>query len=1721
MAQKRATGIWRLARAALAAMIFSATAVALTGADLRPDGELSTPAVTATGRGEALLRIHRLGRYALRVASDQGVALQLVDRMAGPSAWAGKAGESDGRLDRFLEPGEYKLRTRGHPDGSGEATLLVQRYRELNAPAAPRLVEFKQISTSVGDVEQRSYWLLIKESKWVALEAAGRHLSDLRLWRDGGWLVDSAPHCEVVDPRPGRPLLDCRLTLQLDPGAYLVTAYGGPGQPWAEESAEQPLYIRWGIPTLGRVGRRWRRMSPFGVDRFLIPRSATLYRLELPEALPAELAVGVYSPATALETPPLRAGLDKKHHEPAVELQTSAFPEGRNVVVVRAAAGQPYVLQHFDLRRWYQLPSSRLWLSAVSTGDPQDSAEATGIMVCTHYDRRQIRIEPDASFVVGLDSGHGWRRRCNLLDPLTMFFRVHEKAAYRVTLDGVKGTYRFEPFTISRPAKYRQPADRSSGSSWELDRGFWVLTVTPTERGIMTVTIAADGESPPAEESPRTLLRDPKTQLGGWPCTVYLNSRPGVKTGLVMRDLPVDLAEPLPLTLQPGEVVAMSVRVSEPGAIRAVTDDGRPLELQRPGRGWLKRLVERPGTYDLRVRLPEGAPAVTAASVFFEPKRLADTTPLPPLPDAERPPLPDFPVVAERAPRYLDLARGGSATLSVFAAKGALYRLESTGLLDTQGTLRSRTVTALARSNSGGSGRNFLLQQYLRRGKYQLVTAARGRSQGHLGVRLARYPLRDGGGLADGVPARIVANEGEGIAYRFRVERQGRYAIDAQHRGGVLDCRLEDGDGWPVIAPGVPAALNLKLDPGDYRLIVLPTPAAGRRVTTLRRIPEPPAFTGHGPHQLPLGQRVENLWTEPVAEGTARPPDRWRFTVPAASPVRVRLDSGMEGEIVRLDGAGGPVAAVPVRSGWRGVLEAGRYELEARSHRRNNRVRYGLEVDPEALISGTRRPVDAPAKIPVAVAGGHLVEIGSAGPQDVSARLLDAGGREVARSDDRPGDWNFLISRRLPAGTYTLEIAPVGAEEARTIVEMLERPGTAGEPLPLGAARELDLGAAVEAVPLPALRPAGVLVVRAAGSETLGLAVDVATPDGSWRAVGVERGGTPLLLIPGLGEGRYRARVWSVDRRGGPVRLSARMVAPVHLSERELAHGTKLGNGGTEGALPAVVEVALDGPGVLRTPSGTTGLLASAEPGVPFAPVSQGLVTGRSNRLWLAAPPGVRFQAERVVLSVQGAGRAEIRIPVAADAPVVLDVDGAGPMAAIAEAPAGRVGVRWLERDAGRAKLGWPIPVGVGARASVALRTARRPGRLLLWSLDGREVPSARIRVRKLAAGRAVAAAPGVREGTVPAGAMVRLRLPGEAAGLVLGVGPGVLATVVGAPRPAPPLWGGRDGRQATLTGGDELVLAVPGGKAGRYRLETLPAAPSRQTVAAGRPFEAYLTRAGRLRLPVADDGNDRLHVAGAVTSWSLLTLSGRLVDGAAVAAAPERGIAIIDHGPGLVAVWIGEPWRRGDTGATAVDLPASLALSGREQVVAVRVPRPTLVTVRHGGPAVVGLDAPGSEVAGWLDPAGAVRHLLLPAGESTLGVRGVAGAGLAGRLELAPVPTVETGEGLGDPVLLSPGSAAAFTFEVPDRRKVGLGARAEAEVVRCRLFAPDGRLLDSGTLLFDELEPGRYVLEVSCPTAALPVWVRPVVVGLQNPGTGPPEKILQSYLHDGRGGGR
>jgi hypothetical protein len=1648
---------------------------------------LSRAEVPAAGHQEVILTIGRFGRYSVRAESRQGSAVRVVDRMAGELGAAGEAGHENGRLDLFLDRGDYKVAVEGHERGEGTAKLTVAPFESTHEAPASVLVERKLVQDGLEDLRQISWWLRLAARREVRLLAAGRNLADLRLWRDGSWLEDAAPSCTVTQPVTGRPLLRCEISAELPAGLYLVTAYGGPALPWAEDAADHPLYLRWGYPRLADADRRRYQVSPFGEDHFELPGNVNYVRIELPQAAPALLAAGWRQAGQALPQPgdesALSDSVTKKSVPPVAAVKVPARPaasaqaagpssereagqpapgaaggepsiggddeevgedhdqagesagtrgapgraageapseaagapvpipppreeepaaaaagaegptsdqaadgeddqakggegaaEGagsaaagaaaaeagpRLWVSVRGTPGQVYVLQHFERRESYTFHDKGLyWLSTVHSGDPRDSVDATAVLV-SHAGYRNDRDRLDMAAAVPIDGEHAWARRFNLLGRLELFLEVKETGAYEVVSAG-DGRFRIEPFLTERPEKYKPPDFAPGGSRWDLDAGLYVLTAEPSGRGgIATLGVrpagkfagllgeaeAAGGERDPVRGSAR--LAPVALDSDRW-YTVHVNRQPGVEAGLALRRWPVDLDRPLPVTQRPGEPLAIDFTVAAPGTLRAETEDGQALEAAVDGGPWQTATAVPAGGHHVQVRNPAGtATAHTVSySLWVEPLELGAAAPLPPLPEGALAALPRFPVLRPGPPRFIDLARGASATFLVQADQPALYLLQTTGVLATAAALRTRTVVSLAAGSANGVGRNALVRQYLRQGDFQATVTATGRSQGHLGIELQSAPLVDGGELRLGAPARITLHAGQGVVYRFTIGRKDDYRLLAMGLGFVYTCRLEDADGWPVAPPNLAADITHNLAPGSYRLVLLPRATGGRAVTLLTRRREKLYFEGHGPHPLPLGIAVEHLWREPdqppggtaeapaggaaerqtapgrqaAAEGQAeRPPDLWRFELPATATATLSLDAEMTGTLTRLGGPGETAELGRVPPGRRLTLQlaAGRYQLAAVCSRRNNLVRYRVRVATRELVDGEEALATAPVTLPVSVGGAGLVEISSFSASDVRARLYAAGGRLVADEDDRPDDWNFLVSERLPAGRYRLEIEPVGRRHARLRVAMRTAAEVEEPRLALPYHGELALGNAVHLLPLGLPRQSDLLLVAARSQENVGLALEVRDGSG-WRLIGSRTGREPRLELPmgaaGAGGGVYRLRLWSPERRDVPVHLAAAAVTLPRVREGQLAKGAALpavtGLAPPLGPLAAAV-VELSRPGLLRLQLGAGGGGDRRGAGEPAAPVEGGPAAGPSwrggavagqllaplpeagpvtvaglresgQRVWLVAmaPPhgAPRVRGDRLALAAGLDRTATFQLP-APGATVSCDLDRggrpAGPVLAMVTAPDGQPAVQVGEAAGEGAVPRGAATLAIGPRSAVSVALAPRQPAARVWNGEPADprAPGAPMEVRLAQLGyappRPEAASWGVIGGSISGFAARQFVLPAGAKKLRLSLGAALVAVLSEGDSAASTHWQGGLPFEELLDGGaTRLTLLHTREGSDPFTFELLPRAAAEGELALlpGAPFVRRFDRAGtlRLRLPGAAAGTDAGTGAGA-----------------------------------------------------------------------------------------------------------------------------------------------------------------------------------------------------------------------------------------------------------------
>ncbi|MBI4350837.1 MAG: hypothetical protein HY550_05315 [Elusimicrobia bacterium] len=1705
---------------------------------------LSRSDIPARGRQEAILTIKKFGRYAVTVRSEQGTGLQLIDRMAGPGTISGVAGERDGRLDLFLERGEYKIVIHGHEKASGSARLEAHPFQDRNAPQLPALIEYKLNETELKDFEQASYWLEIRERKLVLLEAAGRSLADMRLWKDGAWLVDAAPVITTVQPITGRPLRVCRLAVALDPGLYLLSAYGGLALPWAEDSGLHPFYLRHGIPELGSVTRKRFTLSPFGTDRFIVPGLSTYFRVELAEARELSLQAGWFNKSDPFSNNGPDSNIRKNSSPPVAELLTEGNQSAKHLVVITGESGTPYVFQHFESNDRYSFQGTgEYWISSVHSGHPQDSVDSTAVLVsgADTYSTRPLFEQ-----TIELDQATGYSRRANLLDPLTLFLKINAKGAYQVLSQGVEARVRIEPFFTSVPMYYAKPKTRPGGSTWDLDAGYYVLTIEPEKKGIMDLIIrpaswvswvwgklAPDkGKiAPPV----RAAVRFPKVSLNRYSWyTMHMNRQPEVRTGLVIRSLPLNLADPLPMTQRPDETVTVPFLVSEEGTLRAEVEDGSYMDLSVDNGPWQKMYSMGTGRHSVSVR--STAKDTINYALFLEPRRLSAGTPLPALSQAVLDSLPNFPVLTDGKPLFFDLERNSNLTFNLQADKSALYQVQSTGLLATEGDLRSRTTPRLVRESENGKGRNFFIRQYLHEGDYQVTVAGKGRSKGHLGLIMDKSGLIQAGFLTSRTPARLSLEAGKAAAYQFIITNPGEYRVRAFGLARTPKCRLEDKDGWPVVTPNSDADLTRTFEKGRYRLILLPENTDARLVTLIEPVQPPRRFKGHGPHRLPLAVAVDHTWREPESQKERRP-DQWNFELPADGEVSVELTGEMQGELLRINpgGTSKRAAFIPPARGWQGRLQAGSYRIDAASVRVNNQAAYRVAVRPVPLMAGLSRDVGAPSVVPVAIGRAGLVELSSFGGVDVKARLTTEDGLLIAENDDRPDDWNFHISAALKPGNYRLHVEPVGPGQGACTVSVRVPKEEGKKALLLPANASITLTDSVQLFPLTLPAQGELLMLSARAPENIGMAVEVAEQDG-WKTIGSASGRDARLEVP-LREPlappsnvRYRLRLWSMDRRATSVELSALFVSPPQFTEGDLKRGIDLSL--AQGARTAIAAAAVrfERGGLLRIPEEfrslrwSAGVLRACEQPENFLPVQPGFV-------WITGETATRgpvpvARAERLGLG-SGVNKA-VQLRMRGREKMLCDLasDGQGPVLVIASARAGRPAVELIEQGGNE-----PVNTGqfmVGEHGSLSLSLQPKNPVARLWAASPVDEPfEARVMQLGFHAPETASGKAGLH-GAIE-GKKARLyELPQGKKRIQLSLGEALVAALLKDGTVASVHWAeGKAFTETCETDAQRLLLLHTREGEDYFSIDHAPLADALFTapLAIGQPFERIMLNSGRSRLSIAAgktpiENRRTLHVRGGRNAV-FTDKTGAVSAANDMEIGEQGGTLVVEHGPGALLAWLDRPgeeaadlWAASEKpDRTAVTLPALLPLDGKLRAYRIEAANPVMLHVRSAAPLVTylarGEKTPEVEV----HSRGVTLDAYLPGGSAELRLRAFAGGGMSGQVSISGSSVTPTDEGLGPEALLAPGSARLFSFTVRQEGMIGAGVKADSDGIDMEILNSAGAVLGKGVAQMLRLKPGPYLMKLRAPDAAAPVKVRPALVGLKAPDSGPPPEEITRYL--------
>ncbi|MBX5181372.1 hypothetical protein HJB88_01750 [Rhizobium sp. NZLR5] len=368
----------------------------------------------------------------------------------------------------------------------------------------------------------------------------------------------------------------------------------------------------------------------------------------------------------------------------------------------------------------------------------------------------------------------------------------------------------------------------------------------------------------------------------------------------------------------------------------------------------------------------------------------------------------------------------------------------------------------------------------------------------------------------------------------------------------------------------------------------------------------------------------------------------------------------------------------------------------------------------------------------------------------------------------------------------------------------------------------------------------------------------------------------------------------------------------------------------------------------------------------------------------------------------------------------------------------------------------------------------------------------------------------GTLTATIPAFSARPVKLAPGVKRLTLDLAPGI--AVVSTPSASQLLnvWSGAAPLSRSIaTSAEEIWLVNLTGDAGSARVSLSPG--QAVTLSSDQIKRRFFGTVGSEEIAVDAMKGDVLNVSGGAATF--IGPDGRVSRGDRISVTGP-GQLIVDHGAGLVALWLERdgksPWPKPEP--KSMTLPQSVTLEGEAMAFRLNPVQPMVLDVSTDAPVIVGLEQDGHRDL-QLFPTGAEFHRYLAAGEAVLTLYSTHEGPLSGSLDMTATPVVPAGDGIGAPVVLAPGATALFGFEVRNSGNIGVGLRSDPDLAIGRLLDAKGQVLGDGVNQLKQLAAGSYLLEARAPADAPTLIVRPSVVGLSPPPAGPPPEILSDYL--------
>lgn len=1649
-------------------------------------------------RDESTFKLDEPMAVSISVISKRGTSIKLIDRMAGVLSHSGSVGKNDGRIDLFLDSGEYKIIS--ECDEKEPVRLLAKSFKNVNRSEDRDFflnsLPGEYLNTSLKDMEQRDFWVYIGNDDPLIMEIMGRNLKYCTLWKEGKWRIDTTfinSKREIVD---GQPMNFFEYNSVLPQGYYLIKCIGGVEIPWSTEKPgeQNPFYIRKGMETIYPGELRPVKVSPFGSDAYLY-KNADLF-----VASPAEKGFISLNSTKYIKGRSRFIQGDTKNfteEDDLCILKTSFNKDTERSIVVSAPAGTILNLGVFKSSSSTSLAiksknysTKRYWINGFIPDSGNSKLDMTPLLA---DNRKWVQ----KSGFINISNDKPFARKNNLFSSTNYFIYIEDKITLCIEELGdktnAKAEFIFTNFRDLNDYEYK-PEKYKTGDSVTLKAGFYILDINPIKKGIHhfaifprpfgIVTAAKAKEKANAYEN---IYPGGDISSFNWPeVTLSHNNKShfqllmNTQSSKVIniRELPMEIdKEFLTVVLSPGEAVPLEIKVRGNSRMiingenyKVMNSSNSPVGLLKEGIHQItltntgnNRQIYSVGTGELDKTLNIKSPVL---------KDLKDL----------------LPILSGGNPSFNDYKRSESRQFLLRVDKPGLYRLETTGRLRMSLKVRTPNITSLYNESENGVGRNALINTFLKPGYYLVETETIGKSKGRAGLLLNENPLTNAEELHIGSVSRRNVNAGEAIKYPIEIKKEGEYLFSTLLLGSKSRLRLEDSDGWPLyISENPRESLKEFLHPGKYYYYSLPGPYDSRRVSALDIVDKTV-----NSDSMPLNGRVNSTWKE----NGNRIPDKYSFLLTADHSGSITIPEGFEAWIENFEEKEVVKAEDEL---LKYSLNKGKYTFNIRTIDIDNNKKYTFRTHTNEISADTEKELNYPGNHTVSIGEDSLVDIWSMGKKDVKAELYK-GSTLIAGSDDEPGDWNFFISGKLKKGKYTLNISSNNQQSDRVPVFVKERSSIEREPVKLPYSENIKLESQVLSIPLKTGRTAETVSVTTESNTDIYLNI---YKDDKRIAQGINN-----LHIPLKGED-YTLTVYHRSPKTTDIKVTiAKPDTTTADFNNELNIQTSSAVLNNKEQLNYYIEA---GEEVLYSPGYD----------VPLRPIETYSETTFNKRGYLINPSGKIGIVKTRELRLKDRKGEAVNIEAT---PLRFNFSTNRDQITLVKAVS-QGSILGLMMDREDDSASWKdSAITSNYTVMPVLEPGNYTGRL--WNPASENIKGALISESyDIEENITLSGSDSFNIGSKTA---VALKTVKDSDGYEIVISRGVAASIWSKGLPV----------KAYDAVNEDLILSIPPGdyKVGLVNYSTAeglvrvsPGSDStlQHNISSKKYFENYFTKDGVIEFDIDNiDTKLKLHISGNINSAEFREDSGKYIKYSEsmkrgiTTLTPTAGTLKLKYSKGMLRVWISTTddkdmhFATGNQGAGLKDLlPGANKLKGKISGWKLKIDKPGYIKLSTISGGITSLIQNGKllEYSNGLYPDGRDLYYYLERGDYYVYSRAFNDDKQSGDIIYTFSEATELPDGgLDEELFITQGESHIYTFTVLNKGKIGVGVENNMDYLDVTLFDKEFKELDSGSILFNNLNKGRYYMIVSSPDKT--VRYRPVVHGLPGSRQDIPADIIKKY---------